>query len=310
MSSFKSFPKIGQYRNALKELAAIQGETGQSKFKFTGTIKLHGTNAAIGYCSKTDSIYCQSRNRIITADDDNAGFASWVSERQEQFKEFMLKNFNGESALVFGEWCGGNIQKGVALQQLPKMFVIFNSFHREQWQSSLFLSDEQDIDWLEFIDSFPTYSILVDLSNPEGSIEELTSITQTVEAECPVGKAFGVSGTGEGVVWTCTTDNSIRFKVKGEKHSATKVKKLVSVDPEKLASIDKFVEYAVTENRLKQGLEVVGSDISQTGNFIGWVNKDIWSEEKDTLDSSNLSMKDVAKSISRKARAFFLEQAA
>ena len=41
-------------------------------------------------------------------------------------------------------------------------------------------------------------------------------------------------------------------KVKGEKHSSSKVKKLASVDVEKLNSIKDFVDYAVTESRLEQ----------------------------------------------------------
>ena len=50
----------------------------------------------------------------------------------------------------------------------------------------------------------------------------MIEITEAVENECPVGKHFGVSGVGEGVVWTCVSegwnDSGTWFKVKGEAH--------------------------------------------------------------------------------------------
>ena len=55
----------------------------------------------------------------------------------------------------------------------------------------------------------------------------------------------------EGVVWTLEFHApgyrpmlSSRFKVKGEKHSASKAKTVASVDPEKHENVEKFVQYA------------------------------------------------------------------
>lgn len=75
-----------------------------------------------------------------------------------------------------------------------------------------------------------------------------------------------------------------------------------------MESIQKFVEYAVTNNRLEQGIQEVGLDQKFIGQYIGWVNRDINKEEADTLEASNLSMKDVGKKISDKARAFYLDK--
>lgn len=116
---------------------------------------------------------------------------------------------------------------------------------------------------------------------------------------------------GEGVAWS-PTDNELAknsglwFKVKGDKHSVSKVKTLAAVDPERLASIQQFVEYAVTENRLQQGIDEIGLDIKNMGAFLSWVNRDIIKEEGDVLAHNGLVMKDVAKFISNKARAWFL----
>ena len=103
-------------------------------------------------------------------------------------------------------------------------------------------------------------------------------------------------------------DSGTWFKVKGDKHSVTKVKKLASVDPEKLESIDKFLEYAVTENRLQQGVDEVGLDMKLVGQYIGWVNRDINKEEGDTLEANNLTMKDVGRRVSDIARKFYINK--
>ena len=79
------------------------------------------------------------------------------------------------------------------------------------------------------------------------------------------------------------------------------------MDIEKVNSIKEFVEYAVTENRLLQGIDEVftsqGIEPSKKdiGKFIGWVNRDVIKEEMDTLASNNLIPKDVGGAISKKA---------
>ena len=118
---------------------------------------------------------------------------------------------------------------------------------------------------------------------------------------------------GEGIVWTpCDSelvkDTGTWFKTKGKKHSVSKTKSVAPVDVEKLNSIKEFVEYSVTENRLQQGLSEVGLDQKLIGKFIGWVNKDINKEESDTLEANKLSMKDVGKFCTTKAREFYIGQ--
>lgn len=67
-----------------------------------------------------------------------------------------------------------------------------------------------------------------------------------------------------------------------------------------------FVEYAVTEARLEQGVSEVGLDQTKIGEFIGWINRDINKEEGDVLEASSMTMKDVGKFISNKARAWYM----
>jgi hypothetical protein len=178
----------------------------------------------------------------------------------------------------------------------------------------IFLSEGSRNIWN--IEDFKMYSITIDFNNPKGAQNELIRLTEEVEAECPVGNDFGVKGIGEGIVWTHTLKDGSRyvFKVKGEKHSSSKVKKLATVDIEKINSVKEFVTYAVTENRLNQGVEQVFTinnkqiDIKDTGIFLKWVVSDIFKEERDTLAANNLTSKDVSGEISKVARNWLLKQ--
>lgn len=83
----------------------------------TVTEKIDGTNACVGV---TDSgeVFAQSRNRIITPDDDNFGFARWVAEHELE----LAKLGPGHH---FGEWYGLGIQRGYGLDE--KRFALFNT---------------------------------------------------------------------------------------------------------------------------------------------------------------------------------------
>jgi hypothetical protein len=144
----------------------------------------------------------------------------------------------------------------------------------------------------------------------------MIEITQAVEAECPVGKAFGVEGVGEGVVWKCLDEDhkgsDYWFKVKGKKHSVTKVKTLAPVDIEKMKSVNDFIDTVLTDNRMKQGIEYLveqGKPISRksTGDFLSWVFDDIITEEADTMAASHITRKDLGKPVGTQARDWFFK---
>ena len=277
------YSKIGQFRHFLKEVRA------SGIIELNGTVKVHGTNAGVMLKSNGDQIP-QSRNRELSVEDDQYGFATWCLTKKQYFKELYESLNTKEDIVIFGEWAGKGIQKGVAVSEAEKFFYIFDFVFKE----------EPDIVYAKDI---WTKTISIDLDNPKAMINELIEITNGIEKECPVGLHFGISDTGEGVVWTF---DKWKFKVKGEKHSVTKVKKLASVDPEKLESIEKFVEYAVTENRLNQALEGRQLELENIGAFLKWLNQDIIAEESDTLKANGLTYKDVGKAVSNKAKKWYL----
>lgn len=326
-----SFPKIGQFRETIKaiedrckvyekvdDVFVLKEVKPLPILTFKGTVKLHGTNAGITYNTKTKELYAQSRERIITPLSDNQGFAHFVESNKDIILELISTiNTDAEYITIFGEWCGGNIQSGVALNQLNKMFVIFAV---KLTDKTIYLSDDEfkhlksNENRIYNILDFPTFEVDIDFANPSNVQNTIIEITEQVENECPVGKYFGVSGIGEGVVWKYRhSDGTInQFKVKGAKHSKSKVKKTQIVDVDKLNNINEFIDYVLTEERLNQGIERVFMDneldIKQLGDYISWIIKDVISEELDTLISNNLEVKDVTKSLSNKARNWFLNK--
>lgn len=338
-----SFPSIEQFRNVVGSVnrqynfvgldengeAIYDSSLPKPVLTFKGTVKLHGTNAGVCF-NDVDGMWYQSRENIITPEKDNAGFAFFADANKQQFASMFAKiaersniDTTKNTISIYGEWCGGNIQKGVAICNLPKSFFIFGvkvtPHHIEgvEKQPSAYWVDYTDLKNNEAkiynIDDFETYSLDIDFNMPELVQNKLGELTLAVEEECPVGKAFGFSGIGEGIVWSCELKGNVhRFKVKGEKHSSSKVKKLASVDTEKITSIKEFVDYAVTESRFNQAIEKIFPnnepvDVKKLGEVIKWVVNDIIKEETDTLVQNNLEPKDIGKYVSNKVREMFFK---
>lgn len=148
-----------------------------------------------------------------------------------------------------------------------------------------------------------------------GNEKETVKANDILEAELPT--------IGEGVVYHSEeegfTDSRFWFKVKGEKHSASKVKTLVPVDPVKHANINAFVDSVVTKNRLEQGVQSIIEqnalnpenvfDNKNIGHFLKWINKDILKEEQEGIANCGASdFKEIAPVIARKAREWFMAQ--
>lgn len=100
---FKAWPKIPRLENT----------------NWTITEKIDGTNACIIISDDGTEIAAQSRTRLITPDNDNAGFARWVQEN----KEDLLTLGPGHH---FGEWWGAGIQRRYDLNE--KRFSLFNTY--------------------------------------------------------------------------------------------------------------------------------------------------------------------------------------
>lgn len=311
---------------------AIYVEPDQVEFPkklFRGTVKLHGSNGSIAF-NKEDGWWVQSRRNILSLKKDNAGFCAYVTHIlgdeyiRSLFEEFEAYTDNN-TVIIYGEWCGGNIQKGVGLNGLDKMFVLFGVkvSPKDENKTSFWINfDETELSKLYVgtrhlysINKFPVLYQIIDFNEPEKYVEPLTKVTQLVEERCPVASTFNPNGenlVGEGIVWSHydpKTMSYLRFKVVGEKHSKVKTKKIVTVDPIKLKKVSDFVRHAVTEARLEQGFQEVfeAGEVSMkdTGTFIKWILKDVEKEELDTLTASGLILKDVNSEMAKKTVNWF-----
>lgn len=338
MNKHYPFPKIRQFHQVIRDLklraqyvgkdengdAVYDGTLPLPVVSFVGYEKQHGTNSAV-VVDKDCNWYCQSRERIITPEDDNAGFARWFKENGykgffniREVGDIVTNLCNEQKLIVFGEWAGGSIQKGVALNQLPKMFIIFGakivSGEDEElehiWIDSSQMSFEEH--GIYNVSRGPKFEFDVDLARPELILEKLNQWVEEIDKESPFAKTFGVSGAGEGFV--ARPKDSFGFnmalKCKGESHSKSKIKKLPTVDVEKSNSIHEAVNKYCNEDRMEQAYAAVvlkeeDKTMQKVPDFMRWILNDIMTEEGDALEASGITQKDMGKAISRKAPTWF-----
>lgn len=328
------YPSTEQFRNIIRQVRIQhdykgKDELGEPIYKhdspypimsFTGTVKLHGTNASI-VKYKDGRIEYQSRENVLSLNQDNNGFYSYMKNIENELKTLFfdeLYNMTDYVAL-YGEWCGGNIQKGVAINGLPKMFVIFAlkidgvfyNFTPTPEVKKIWENKWNPLN-IYHIQQFPTYHLNIDFNNPEYIQNKLIALTEEVEKQCPVGLHFGKEGIGEGIVWKCDSNPNLFFKVKGEKHSVSKVNTLAAIDTVMLDNMQSFVDLAIQESRLLQGIEKLkeqGKEITEksTGDFLRWIINDVVKEEEDTIIKNQWDIKKLNPIISKKAREWYFQ---
>lgn len=348
MKTFNKYPSTIQFSGAVKQVRdhCKYHNLPLPTLKMSGSIKLHGTNAAIGF--NKDGVWFQSRENIITYEKDNAGFATWGTQNLQTLKAIydiiVSENDIAHDAFyIYGEWFGSSIQKGVALNQINEkklgifkmVFVNFKTKITKMFVDGVEVEQEVDADEhfeidpckyhlrinsllpnVVVIDSIvPPVEVVVDFAAPHLVQNQLLELVLAIEKECPVGKYFGFSGIGEGIVFSAReVDWLPKFKCKGELHSVSKVKtvrELTEAEITSKANAVDFVEFACTENRMKQGIDKLGEmglsvDIKSMGAFLKWVGSDILAECKDVLIESKIERKDVMPIISDKSRNWFL----
>lgn len=292
---------------------------------FTGTVKLHGTNAGIGYDGT--NMWCQSRTNIINIKSDNAGFSFFVEKNRDYILDIIklitdkyMINYSTHNIIIFGEWCGEGIQKNVGISKFPKMFFIFDvkvvcienqklNYYINSKFEEIKSNEEHRI---YNIYEFKTYNISIDFNDLDKAQCDLIKLVEEVENDCPITRALGDSGIGEGIVFKHYYENGTRcvFKLKGEKHSVTKDIDKVSIKVHDQSLLE-FVKNTVTENRFTQCIEYLykldpslptynkAPQMSDIKYIIEWIIDDIIKEEKDTIFKNNYEYKVLKSEIAR-----------
>lgn len=337
---FEKFPSIEQYRHVVKEITdqcQLVGKDADGNaifartrplpiISFVQTVKIHGTNGGV-ILFKDGTIRTQSRNRLLSPESDNNGFNKWIAERGEYWQSvatYLFKKYANTATkiIIYGEFAGQSIQKNVAITQTPKAFYVFygkvvfvDGSHIDLCVADfeLFQAARQNI---YSIYQFPCQIVSIDLNRADDYVPMLQEQALKVEAHCPVGAFHGVDGVGEGIVLSAYyKDKLYRFKVKGDKHSASKVRLSATVDDASLKDVREFVEQVVTGNRLQQGIDYmnemdIATDIKHTGDFIKWVVNDVHKEESDLIEAKGFDKKLVNQAVAKIAKAYYFEKLA
>ena len=334
-------PSIEQFRNVVKNINQMSKFGGYDAngepiidnsrkapiLTATGTVKLHGTNAAVCY-NDIDGMWFQSKENIITPQVDNAGFAFFGTQNEEYFIELIKRlpdvDTSKNTITIYGEWAGKGIQKGVGISQIEKSFFIFGI------KISPIENDDTAAFWLKDyilpltptkrvydIRDFKCFEIKIDFNNPLLSQNAMVDMVVEVENECPVAKVFNVTGIGEGIVFAVEFNNTtLRWKMKGEKHAgASKVKVARKVDDVKLQLVIDIIDKVTPEWRLEQMYQETFNtlnggvgDIKGMGDFLRRVVNDIMKEEGELLAENNLIPKDINSGVSKVAREWMINR--
>lgn len=98
--------------------------------------KIDGTNACVIFLpSDNDWGFehaAQSRNKLITPESDNAGFAKWVWQNVDELYADLGFGYH------YGEYWGSGIQRGYGKERGEKFFSLFNAL---RWQDAEFKTE-------------------------------------------------------------------------------------------------------------------------------------------------------------------------
>lgn len=321
--SWKDIENFHNVRRSLQKFPELLGD--HKTVTYRGKVKLHGTNSGIQIIN--DNVVAQSRTQTVIS--GHFGFPDWVSKNKEQF----IKNCKSDYGMVlFGEFVGSGIQKGVAVSSLKeKVFALFAACMldaNEKVTDDLIIEPDElskyivdipnayiipwhtetfELPWLDESDSLKP--ILDNINN---------AVIEVERCDPWVDNLFGIKGVGEGIVYYPishlgrTNFGNLAFKAKGEKHSVVAKTKPAQADPTIVNSANAFAELVLPEARLEQGVCAVSGqlvfDTKNIGSFLKWIAEDINKETKAELEASGLDRKTALNAVTNYARKWFLDK--
>ena len=329
---FTKYPDTDSLRHVLKQIGHnCEGCASYPVLPFRGSVKAHGTHADI--ISQRGEVWLQSRNRVVTCDADNSGFASFMAGVDIHALIGLVGASADSQVMISGEFCGKGIMTGVAVSKVPKFLMVFGVAIDSKWQdpeqySHVKLPEQRIFNARDFGD----YDTDIDFNRPGAEGERLLQLALTVEQECPIGKALGVTGPGEGVVfvpnpmvspWKDGNSlahhiNRYRLKFKGDEHRNVDSKKLSQLEKQRAEKAWKietqeFVSAVVSEHRLMQGVEYLKEmqkplDVTSLGVFLKWLVDDIVKEEEDLMARYKVRVPALSKAVGAKAVAWYKQK--
>lgn len=124
MSGFKKYQHIEKFGTD-----EVEGIDEGTVFVFP---KIDGTNSSM-WCDEKGDIFCGSRNRELSLENDNAGFMNWASS-QDKFKDLF---FTYPNLRLFGEWL------------IPHSL---KTYREDAWKEFYVFDVRDGDDYLKFVD--------------------------------------------------------------------------------------------------------------------------------------------------------------
>jgi hypothetical protein len=333
MTQHISWTEIESFHNVRKAVAKYPHiVNGNSSVSYRAKVKIHGTNAGV-IIDSFGNVTAESRSCIITPESDNAGFAKWVAERHVEFAA--ARHPTAERIVIFGEWCGPGIQKGVAANQIPeKIFAVFGIRIIDDETNANFVSDPREL--AHFVRNIPGSYVIpwfndgeifqIDWAAAPNHLQPVidrinTHVLAIDDCDPWIDSQFNVKGPGEGLVfypidlYHVGYDNfsNLCFKAKGEKHKTIAKDKPAQLDPTIAANMNAFVEMVLTPARLEQGVRATNDgefkfEQKNIGAFLAWISRDIIKETNQEMNASGLDPKSAVKACSNHARIWFITE--
>lgn len=306
-----AWPDISNAHNLRRDIIRT-APPGPIVHKYRAKVKLHGTNAGVQI--HNGEVGVQSRNEMVSA--GHFGFAAWVAERKE---EFLALGQEFGRIVVYGEWCGPGVQKGVAVSQIPeKVFVVF-AIRNVAGDGTSTLTDDPTrirniVGHIPGVYVLPWFGEPITIDWMAPNFDSINEWVASVEACDPfIASTFGVSGIGEGLVLypEGTWDDfvSLAFKAKGKQHAVVAHAKPAQAEAPSSNSAEEFAALVVTEPRFRQGVEACGAedrDPKKLGVFLTWIQNDIDKEAKAELAASGLDRRVALRACATRARTMYL----
>lgn len=345
MTKHLAWTDIENFHSLRKSLQKYPHLAGEGALTYVSKVKLHGTNAGIRI-DPDGTVTAFSRSNVITPASDNLGFARWVNENVDEWRKLASQSLVPQ--VIWGEWCGPGIMKGVAVNKLPhKVFAVFAMTDivtgdvGEVAESIWWLPTDLEIQLSKlkmyhhdlYVVPVVGYPMVIDPLAPaevlEPVLQKINQLVADVEKCDPFAKkVFGVEGIGEGVVcyplpresYNVGTANSsyqffknLVFKAKGEAHQVVAKTRAVQAEPTKVEGLAEFVSLVLTTPRLEQGARALAGgeltfDMKNIGQFLAWISRDVDKETSAELEASGLDRKRVLREVQSVARLWYLEQ--
>lgn len=332
---FIQFPSIVQFNNVYTR-ETWEGLETRRTLTYRAKIKLHGGNVSISV-SPTGEVQAQSRNSIITPEDD---FHNFFDHFNTQLPLFAAAK-RAQRVTFYGEWAGKGIQKGDAIQQIEgKRFFIFavGLDTAPHWQDDTktvpmwMITNPQDIESLlpegldrdlirvlPYEDETPLVFNFNDEAQVKSTLDIVNRSVEALEEKDPyISRVFGVDYRGEGFVLVpdATLENPIStedygrlvFKAKTDRHRVRKQGKAASArEPLPQSALD-FVDTFVTPQRVAQAASEVCEehvDMTSMGKVLAWIMADVQKEAADELAQMDIPFSKLKSSIADATRNHF-----